>query len=581
MPFADLQEFVRHLERKGQLKRIRAEVDPVLEVTEITQRVLREQGPALLFERPQGSTTPLLMNLFGTMERVRAALGREPAEIGNELVETFHRINPPSLRGIWESRDIVKRGLLTRPSIVRSAPCQEVVQDPDLSALPVLKCWPGDAGRFITYGMVLTHHPQTKKRNLGLYRLQVFGKDATGMHWQSMKGGRGHYWEAEREGKDLEVAVVIGADPILMMAAILPLPEDMDEIGFAGFLRGRGVPMVRAKSIDMVVPANAEFVLEGIVPAHERKMEGPFGDHFGHYSEAAEFPVFHLRKITHRRNAIYAGTVVGKPPQEDKFLGIAAGEMIGPLIKVINPNVVETCAYAGAGFHNLFVVSLKERHPKEVLKTAMSLLGTGQLSLTKIMILVGPHCNPRDFRSVLREVRRRFDPEDHMWLLPFAPLDTLDFTSFKMHVGSKLVIDAAGEAIANAEPLRDLDPRRLDRRIEDYRLLEGSLLAVRVRHQAREVLQNLVRAPLGVRFVVAVSPDVDLDDDENLQWGIFTRFDPARDMFFTEQMFVGARPVYRGIVGIDGTWKEGYPAPLVMDESIVKLVERRWGEYGL
>src|SRR5262245_41067751 len=307
MPFADLQEFVRHLEQTGQLKRIRVEVDPVLEVTEITQRVLREQGPALLFERPKGSATPLVMNLFGTMERVRAALGREPAEIGNELVETFHKINPPSLRGIWESRDVIKRGLFTRPSIVRSAPCQEVVQDPDLSELPILKCWPGDAGRFITYGMVLTLHPEAKRRNLGLYRLQVFSKDTTGMHWQSMKGGRGHYWEAEQEGKDLEVAVVIGADPILMMAAILPLPEDVDEIGFAGFLRGKGTPMVRAKTIATMVPANAEFILEGIVPARERKLEGPFGDHFGHYSEAAEFPVFHVRAITHCRNAVYAG----------------------------------------------------------------------------------------------------------------------------------------------------------------------------------------------------------------------------------------------------------------------------------
>src|SRR5262249_40418088 len=353
-------------------------------VSEITQRVLREQGPALLFEHPKGSSTPLLMNLFGTMDRVRTALGREPAEIGNELIQTFQKVNPPSLRGMWESRGLIKRALMTYPSTVRSAGCQEVVEEPDLSALPVLKCWPGDAGRFITYGMVLTHHPQTRRRNLGLYRLQVFGKNATGMHWQSMKGGRVHYWEAEREGKDLEVAVVIGADPVLMMAAILPLPEDVDEMAFAGFIRGKGVPLVRAKTLDMMVPANAEIVLEGTVPARERRIEGPFGDHFGHYSDASEFPVFHIRKITQRRNAVYAGTVVGKPPQEDKFLGIAAGEMVGPLIKVINPNIVEMCAYAGAGFHNLLVVALKERHPKEVMKTAMSLLGTGQLSLTKV-----------------------------------------------------------------------------------------------------------------------------------------------------------------------------------------------------
>jgi 4-hydroxy-3-polyprenylbenzoate decarboxylase len=427
--------------------------------------------------------------------------------------------------------------------------------------------------------MVLTHHPRTGRRNLGLYRLQVFGKDRTGMHWQSMKGGRGHYWEAEQDGKDLEVAVVIGADPILMMAAILPLPEDVDEIAFAGFLRGKGVPMVRANTLNFAVPANAEFVLEGIVPAGERRMEGPFGDHFGHYSEAAEFPVFHVRKVTRRRRAIYAGTVVGKPPQEDKFLGIAAGEMVGPLIKVINPNVVDMCAYVGAGFHNLLVVALKERHPKEVLKTAMSLLGTGQLSLTKVMVLVGPDRNPRDFRAVLRDIWHRFDPEDHMWLLPFAPLDTLDFTSFKMHVGSKLVIEAAGEILDRRDPPQELDHSRLDRRVERWKLLDGGFLVVVVREQPREVVQNLVKAPLDVRFVVAVSPDVRLDDDENLQWGIFTRFDPARDMFFTEQVFAGARPVYRGSVGIDATWKEGYPAPLVMDESIVKLVERRWGEY--
>ena len=579
MPFGDLQDFLRYLEQTSQLKRVRTEVDPELEVTEITQRVLQEQGPALLFERPKGSSTPLLMNLFGTLDRVRTALGRDPAEIGDGLIAAIQKLNPPSLRGMWESRGIIKRALLARPSTVRSAMSQEIVEEPDLSALPILKCWPADAGRFITFGMVLTRHPRTKRRNLGVYRLQVFSKDATGMHWQSMKGGRGHYWEAEQEGTDLEVAVVIGADPILMMAAILPLPEDVDEIGFAGFLRGKGVPMVRARTIDMMVPANAEFVLEGTVPARERRMEGPFGDHFGHYSEAAEFPVFHVRKITRRRRAIYAGTVVGKPPQEDKFIGIAAAEMIGPLIKVINPNIVNLCAYAGAGFHNLLVVALKERHPKEVLKTAMSLLGTGQLSLTKVMVLVGPECDPRDFRAVLRQVWHRFDPEDHMWLLPCAPLDTLDFTSFTMHVGSKLVIDAAGEMIAKSEPLKDVDPLRWDARIEDYRFLEGSLLVVRVRHQAREVLHNLVRAPLGVRFIVAVSPDVRLDDDESLQWGIFTRFDPARDMCCTEQTFVGARPVYRGIVGIDATWKEGYPAPLVMDESIVKLVDRRWREY--
>src|SRR5436190_1869602 len=579
MPFEDLQQFMAHLENTRQLRRVKAEVDPDLEAGEIAQRVLREGGPALLFERPKGASMPLVMNLFGTMDRVRAALGRDPGEIGSELLQAVQRLNPPSLKSLWQNRLVLSRLRHMRPASVSTGMCQAVSEAPDLTKMPILKCWPLDGGRFLTFGMVITHNPRTGVRNLGLYRLQVFGKDQTGMHWQSMKGGRGHYWEAEQQGQDLEVAVVIGADPILMMSSILPLPEDVDEIGFAGFLRGKSVPMVRAKTLNMSVPANAEIILEGIVPAKERRIEGPFGDHFGHYSEAAEFPVFHVRQVTRRRNAVYAATVVGKPPQEDKFLGLAAGEMVGPLIKVINPNVVDMCAYAGAGFHNLLVVALKERHPKEVLKTAMSLLGTGQLSLTKVMVLVGPDRDPHDFHAVLHDLWLRFTPEEHMWLLPYAPLDTLDFTSFQMHVGSKLVLDAAGDILNATEPPRNVNPKQFDGRIENSRLLTGGFLVVVVQRQAREILQNLVKAPLGVRFIVAVSPDVRLEDDENLQWGIFTRFDPARDMVFAEQTFVGARPLYRGPIGIDATWKEGYPAPLVMDDSIIKLVDRRWSEY--
>ena len=579
MSFGDLQHFVQHLERHGQLKRVRVEVDPVLEVSEIAQRVVAEGGPALLFENPKGASIPLVMNLFGSMQRIRMALGRDPQEIGHELLAAVQRLNPPSLAAVWQGRNVFKRLLRMRPGSVATGISQELVESPDLTRLPIIHCWPGDAGRFITFGMVITHHPKSGRRNLGLYRLQMFGKDQTGMHWQSMKGGRGHYWEAEQTGDDLEVAVVIGADPILMMSSILPLPEDVDEIGFAGFLRDKSVPMVRAKTLNMMVPANAEIILEGVVPARERRREGPFGDHFGHYSEASDFPVFHIRQMTRRRNALYAATVVGKPPQEDKYLGIASGEMLGPLIQLMHPNVVDMSAYVGAGFHNLLVVSVKERHPKEVLKTAMALLGTGQLSLTKVMVLIGADRDPRDFRGVLREIGKRFDPEDHMWLLPFAPLDTLDFTSFTMHVGSKLVIDACADVKRPDPGTSGQDFGRFDSRIEKWKLLDGGFLVLSVRENPRSVLQTVIGANPELRFVIAVSPDVSLDDDENLQWGIFTRFDPARDMLFGEQTFVGARPVYRGVVGIDATWKKGYPEPLQMDESIVKLVDRRWSEY--
>jgi 3-polyprenyl-4-hydroxybenzoate decarboxylase len=367
-----------------------------------------------------------------------------------------------------------------------------------------------------------------------------------------------------------------------MLAAILPLPEDMDELAFAGFLRGRPTELVRATSIGIPVPANAEFILEGTVPPNERRAEGPFGDHFGHYSEAADFPVFRVRAVTRRAHPIYPATVVGKPPQEDKFMGVAAGEMIGPLIRMINPNIVDLCAFENASFHNLLAVSVKERHPKEVLKTAFNLLGTGQLALTKVMVLVREDVNPRSFTALLRELWHRFEPEDRLLLLPVAPLDTLDYTSYRMHVGSKLVLDATGDVVTpDAPPTAVADPARFDGRIRRHAVLEGGFLVVQASAEPRSVLEGLVRwEGLGpVKFIVAVSEDVDLSQEWSLLWGIFTRFDPARDLIAAEQKFVGARPMYSGRIGIDATWKEGYPAPVVMDPDIVRRVDQRWGEY--
>jgi 4-hydroxy-3-polyprenylbenzoate decarboxylase len=569
------------LERIGQLKRVKMEVDPVLEASEIAQRVVRQGGPALLFERPTGAQFPLVMNLFGSMERIELALGRHPQGIGEDLVQTVQRLNPPSLKGFWQSRQLLWRGLSMRPKIVSRAPVHEVAEAPDLNRLPILKCWPLDGGRFITLGTVLTQDPKSGRRNLGIYRLHVYDQDKTGMHWQSMKGGRGHYYEAERQGQPLDVAVVLGGDPILMLSAVLPLPEDVDEIAFAGFLRRASTPMVRGQTINLPVPANAEFILEGTVPPGERRMEGPFGDHFGHYSDAAEFPVFHIKRITRRRNAVYPASVVGKPPQEDKYMGLAAGQMIGPLIKVINPNIIDLHAYVGAGFHNLLGVSLKERHPKEVLKTALSLLGTGQLSLTKVMILVREHVDPRNFAALLRELWFRFEPQERMLLLPIAPLDTLDYTSFKMHVGGKLILDATGEPMTSTPPPRAVnDPRAFDSRITRSQLLDGGFLVVVVEREPREVLAKLIACDLGpVKFITAISADVNVEDEENLLWGIFTRFDPARDMMFGEMRFLGARPVYSGRIAIDATWKEGYPLPVEMDEAIIRKVDARWKEY--
>jgi UbiD family decarboxylase len=580
--FPDLQSYVAELERTGQLRRVAVEVDPYLEISEIVQRVVRAEGPALLFERVRGASFPLVMNLFGSMRRIELALGRHPQEIGRELIDAVQQLNPPSLGAFWRARRTLARSRFMRPKLVRSAPVQQVIEAPALTRLPNPTTWPRDGGPFITFGPTLTEAPDTHRRNFGLYRLQVFDDATTGMHWQSMKGGRGHYFEAERRNEALKAAVVLGGDPILMLSAIFPLPEDMDELAFAGFLRRAPTRLVRAASMELQVPANAEFILEGEVPPRERRMEGPFGDHFGHYSEAAEFPVFHIKQVTRRRKPLLPASVVGKPPQEDKYMGIAAGEVIGPLIRVINPNVVDLYAYDDAGFHNLLAVALKERHPKEVLKTSLALLGTGQLALTKVAIMVREDVAVRSFSGLLRELWYRFEPEERMLLLPIGALDTLDYTSYVMHVGSKLVLDATGEALTSEVPPRAVeDPSRLDRRVTGHRLLEGGFLVVRVEQDVRGVLEGLLKwEGLGpTKFVVAVSDDVDLSNETSLLWGIFTRFDPARDMIFAQQSFVGARPVYRGPIAIDATWKTGYPLPLTMPEDIVQRVDQRWNEY--
>ena len=402
------------------------------------------------------------------------------------------------------------------------------------------------------------------------------------MHWQSMKGGRGHHFEAERAQQPLEAAVVLGGDPVTMLSAILPLPEDMDELSCAGYVRGAPTRFVKGKTISLDVPANAEFILEGTVPPEVRRLEGPFGDHFGHYSEAEMFPVFNVRD----------GDPAAKPgvPRRRRWEAAAGGqvdrhrrgEIVGPLIRVINPSIRDLSASADAVFHNLLVVGMVERHPKEALKVALNLLGTGQLSLTKVTVLVREDVPVRSFPAMLRELWYRFDPADRMLLLPIAPLDTLDYTSYELHVGSKLVLDATGPArTTEAPPTAISDPSAFDRRITKHKVLEGGFVVVTVKEQPREVLAGLVKwEGLGpVRFVAAVSDDVDLDDESSTVWGIFTRFDPARDMIFERQEFIGAKPVYGGRIGIDATWKPGYPPPVTMPDEVVKLVERRWGEY--
>lgn len=586
MPFKDLQQFLSALEAQGELRRVAVEVDPELEITEIATRVIRNGGPALLFEHVKGSPYPLAINILGSFKRIEIALGREPASVGKGLISLLERINPPSLKNLWAAKGEGLRLLrATRPRHVSAGHSQEVMGRPDLSALPVIKCWPQDGGRFITYPLVLTHSPLSRRSNLGIYRMQLHGPSTTGMHWQIQKGGGFHHAEAEALQQPLPVAAVLGGDPALMMAGVLPLPEGIEELLFAGILRGSPTPMVRAKSMDMWVPANAEFILEGEVLPSERAPEGPFGDHFGHYSARAQFPVFHLKALTSRLHPVYPAAVVGMPPQEDRYLGDAAQELLNPLVKLIRPEIEDLWAYYETGFVNLLVASVKTRYTKEPMKTALGLFGEGQLSLSKCIILVGPGINVRDFHAVLREIRQHFNAERDFLLLPRMPLDTLDFTSFTMHLGSKMVLDATPKPEHWRPPAKpEIDVATLHPAVKRARLIEDTLLVAHVAGLSREVratLEALARLPqlAGIKLIAAVSEDVDLEDRISVLWGIFTRFDPARDVLFPEMRLVGASPVYRGPLAIEATYRQGYPPPLKMDPMIVQRVDRRWREY--
>ncbi|HLB29655.1 MAG TPA: UbiD family decarboxylase, partial [Dehalococcoidia bacterium] len=482
MAFLDLRSFLGRLEALGELARIEAEVDPELEVTAITTRVVREGGPALLFRNMRGSAYPLAVNLFGSHRRIELALGRHPQAVGEELASLAELLNPPSLKGLWRARRSLGRLLALRTIHSGKAPCQGVEEAPDLSSLPVLRCWPGDGGPFITFPLVLTRDPLTARSNLGIYRMQLYGRDRTGMHWQIAKGGGLHYWQAERDGQPLAAAAILGADPALMLAAVLPLPEGLSEVAFSGLLRGRPTRMAPCRSIPLSVPASAEVVLEGFVPPYERAMEGPFGDHFGHYSAPAPFPVFNVIRITRRASPILVASVVGRPPQEDRYLGEAASMMLLPLLKLTRPELKDLWAYYQAGFHNLLVASVEARYPGAALKTALGLLGEGQLALTKVLILVDPQVDVRDFGAVLRAIGQHLRPEDGFTLLTGAPVDTLDFTGPRLHEGGKMVLDATARNGVGAHldaPLSS--PMTLDHLalpgVRRFRLWE-SLLAV-------------------------------------------------------------------------------------------------------
>ena len=445
MAYRDLNEFISDLEKKGELLHIKEPVSPYLEITEITDRVCKEHGPALLFENVRGYNIPVLTNAFGSYRRMCLALGvNRLEEIGEEIDHFFQAEAPDSLIKKLKLIPKLKRLSNVFPKLVKKAPCQEVVlmdKDVDLGKFPILHCWPKDGGPFITLPLVFTKHPITGVRNVGMYRLQVYDKNTTGMHWHPHKGGAQHYRVSERLGKRLEVAVAIGPDPATTYAATAPLPEDMDEILFSGFIRNEPVEMVRCITIDHEVPAHSQIILEGYVEPYERRLEGPFGDHTGYYSLPDEYPVFHITCITHRKDLIYPATIVGRPPMEDCYMAKATERIFLPLIKKQLPEIVDINLPIEGVFHNLALVSIDKRYPGHAKKVMHALWGLGQMMFTKIIIVFDKEVDVQNISEALWRLGNNIDPKRDI-IFSEGPVDALDHAAPQPLFGSKMGIDA-------------------------------------------------------------------------------------------------------------------------------------------
>jgi len=449
LAFEDLQEFVAALKQCGELRTIDEPISPRLEVTEICDRVVKSGGPALLFTnltRPDGGRygMPLLINAFGSVRRMALALGVETLDaLAGEIASFLEPEIPDSMLGKLQMVPKLARLSALAPKSVGRAACQEVVEtkNPTLADIPVITCWPMDAGPYITLPLVFTRHPERGTRNIGMYRLQVFDERTLGMHWQLHKGGAEHFRAAAARGDRMPVAIAMGPDPSLIYAATAPLPPEIDELMLAGFIRKKSVEMVKCVSIDMEVPASSQIVLEGYVDPAERRTEGPFGDHTGFYSLADQYPVFHLTAVTRRRDPIYPTIIVGPPPMEDAWLGLATERLFLPLIRKVLPEVVDMHLPPEGIFHNLAILKINKRYPGHGRKVIHAVWGLGQLMFTKIVIVVDADCDIHNPAELVWRVGTHIDAKRDI-VLSEGPLDVLDFAGLAPAYGGKLGIDA-------------------------------------------------------------------------------------------------------------------------------------------
>ena len=579
--FPDLRTFLDRLRADRDLVTIEAPVDTYLEAAEIHRRVIAASGPALLFNAPIGSDFRLVTNLFGTARRAELAFGDRPLQLIKRLVGLVETILPPTPAKLWGARDValdlMKVGL---KSVSRGPVTERVTREVRLDRLPALTCWHEDGGPFVTLPLVYTEHPDKPGHNLGMYRMHVHDARTTGMHWQIGKGGGYHYGVAEARNQSLPVTVFLGGPPAMILSAIAPLPENIPELMLASLIAGERLPRVSGVGAHPLM-ANAEFALMGQVAPRVRRPEGPFGDHYGYYSLQHDYPVFDVQALAHRADAIYPATVVGKPRQEDFVIGDLLQDLLSPLFPLVMPGVQQLWSYGETGYHSLSAAVVKERYHREAMASAFRILGEGQLSLTKFLLVVDSHVDLKDFRATLEHLLARTRPETDLYIFSNLSMDTLDYAGPEVNKGSK------GVWLGVGDPVREL-PRQFSGEVPQgvtgVQVFCGGALVVGAPGYAAEpgAAARLAQAPAFREWpLVVITDDATraAASPMNFLWTTFTRFEPAADVHAATTDVVRNHIVYRGPVVIDARMKPWYPKELSCREDIAAKVTSRWKEY--
>ncbi len=579
---SNLRSFLRQLRRDGDLVVVEAPVDARLEVPEIHRRVIAAGGPALLFANVRGADFPLATNLFGSASRAEQAFGPRPHAFIRRVVSLAESLLPPTPAKLWDARDVAAAAARIGLRRVTSGPVTEVMtSEVRLDRLPVTTTWPEDGGPFVTLPLVYTEHPDGKGHNLGMYRLQVYGPTRTGMHWQIGKGGGFHYDVAERRGEALPVTVMLGGPPALILSAIAPLPENVPELMLASLIAGERLAMATGVGPHPIV-AEAEFALIGEVPPHVRQPEGPFGDHYGYYSLQHDYPVFDVSRMAHRHDAIFPATVVGKPRQEDFFIGDLLQELLSPLFPLVMPGVRDLWSYGETGYHSLAGAVVQERYRREAMASAFRILGEGQLSLTKFLLVTDGAVDLRDFRATLTHVLERTRPETDLFVFSNLSMDTLDYTGPRVNEGSK------GVWLGLGDPVRTLpgefSSAELPQGVSTVRVFSPGCLVIDAPSYADEpgAPARIASHPAFAEWplvVVSDEPDRAVASTVNFLWTTFTRFEPAADIHAARTELVRHHVSLTPPVVIDARLKPWFPKEVTCDPETAALVSRRWREY--